>query len=613
MRELFEQHGLMRRTQSAVQLQAADRRTEPTGPGRAFAFPVAYGTKPYYERRQTVRRVKDLINFSQSPLPSRAIRLIRNGISSLQFGIRPKEETETKGKEEAYKKADALVRAVLNKPSVEEDFQSFLGQIIEDICLFDAGVWEYVDKPKFILTNPTLALEVVPGYTMAKNSKWKGEPKQARWIQLLDDGRVTTELLDRDIEYMMYRKRSFDPFGLSPLETAIEIMESWLGISSYQRQIASEAYPGLMLYLGDEASEEQVLAFRAYWRSELQGRGTPGMLGGTGKPVVLPLKPNDDGGLFLQYTEALTRLLAICFDLHPMDFGLERDVNRNTSEVQSVATSQEAILPLANLIASRMNSRVFPRIAEIENNPLILELEFFWVNLNPKDKEQQSRIDNTYANLDALTMDELRANQDKEPYANGLGKLTPTAFRTVIGQDPTILMEPEGTDLKDRISPQIPEGEPLPFLEEEPEEEPELPVAASTVPAPANVVNIADRMQSSVQDAVKETMTAKKISAIESRVDDIVASQSAAKQAAHVVRNAVETAMAGTNSALDNAKSEIVAEVVNKLSAEQKNRLDTMQAGLEKAFAALEAAITKPRVRRIVRDSDQNVSQIIEE
>lgn len=454
MKEMLQKYGMTRpSTPASVSLQAAERKTETSNPRQWISMPVV-GQLPTYERRRMRRRVTDLVNLSESAMPSRAIRLIRNGVSMLEYGLQPRDVNKRRGKTGKYDTAKKLIRSVLDAPNTtDDDFQSFLGQIVEDILIFDAGAWEYVEKPKYIAKNEYLALEVVPGYTIGRNMKWRGNPKIPRWVQVLDDGTVTAQLLDSQLEYIMHRKRTFDPFGLAPLETALEIMDAIINLSSYQRQIASEAYPSIMLYLGDDADETQVKAFKYYWANELRGRGTPGFFGGMGTvpPNVLPLKPAGDEGLFLNYHALLVRILAICFDLHPMDFGEERDVNRSTAEVTSIATAREAVAPLAQLIRTKINAHVLPRIATLTGNESINEMEFFWTNLSPEDELRQSQIDVAYAGQDAITIDEMRANLDLDPLPNGLGKLTTTAFKAVIGVDPTIMLEPEGTDLIKKI------------------------------------------------------------------------------------------------------------------------------------------------------------------
>lgn len=447
MREMMSKYGLVKRLHGDAGLAAATTvRKSQQDYGMGFMWQPSAG-KQQYQRRRLRRSRKDLLCYSESPLPSRAIRVIRNAIQGLEWGLQPRNVQEASKKKEAYQKATEAAKKIISKPnSTDDDLPSFLGPVIEDILIFDAGCWEYVDKPKNVANNDVLALEVVPGLTIALNRKWSGDPKMPRWVQLKDDGQIGVTFLDTELEYIMMRKRSFDPFGVSPLETALEVMDTLTNLNSYQRQIASEAYPSMLIYLGDEIDDTQRRIFHNYWVSELQGRGTPGFVGGFGtrlRPEPIPLKPNGDEGLFLEYQDFQTRVLSVCFDLHPMDFGLQADVNRSTAEVTMSATLREAIKPYAQVLKTKYNVHVLPRIAENTGTKEIGELEFWWVNLDPKDEQRQSQIDNVYATQDAITIDEMRSNINLDPLPNNLGKLTVTAFRNLLGMDPLILLRDE--------------------------------------------------------------------------------------------------------------------------------------------------------------------------
>ena len=110
-------------------------------------------------------------------------------------------------------------------------------------------------------------------------------------------------------------------------------MEAW-GASSHRRNVASNACPRIMLYLGEQYDEGQISMFRSYWRTGLQGQGIPGIWGGSrGKPAAIDLKPSADQGLYLEYQKMLVRVFAFAFNLKPQDSGVERDVNRSQGEV----------------------------------------------------------------------------------------------------------------------------------------------------------------------------------------------------------------------------------------------------------------------------------------
>lgn len=382
-------------------------------------FGVPFGRTPYRARRLK-RQISTLQKLSESPLPSRAISLIRSGVSYLEFGVRARDTSREQDLEDAKR----VVEAVIENPNTNDhDFSTFVGQLVEDLLIYDAGAFEYVRRPKWMKKNDVLALEIVPGFTLAQRMDWDGDPDEPRWVQIVD-GKIVAELLDSDIEYLMQRKRSWTTFGLSPLEVAIELMESFLNLSAYQKQVASNAYPSFMLYLGNEISQEQVERFRSYWKMELQGQGAPGIWGGgSGRPEALQLKPVGDDGLYLKYQEVLIRIFAFAFNLKPQDFGIERDVNRSQGEVSAWASIEEARKPVAKLIERKINTRVIPTIAEAAGMPEIAEVEFYWIGLDPRDAQADSVMYQRYLESGVMTPDDVRTELGMTVFPKGLGSM----------------------------------------------------------------------------------------------------------------------------------------------------------------------------------------------
>lgn len=398
------------------------------------------GKKTFKERR-FASRVETLKNLSESAIPSRAINILRGGIANLDFAIRPKDNSLKPSEIKEYEKSIATVRKVLQNPNgTDDDFNSFMGQIIEDIVVFDAGCWEYVEKPLY--SNGILGLEVVPGYTISQAVGWSGDPEDYRWGQL-SGGIVKVPLRDKDIEYIMSRKRSWGLYGYSNLEAAMEILEAWFNVSSFQRATASEAFPPFLVWLGDNMGQAEMNRMRTFWDQELKGRGTPGFWANTGKPEVIPMKPTADDGLFLKYTEMLIRVIAFCFNLKPQDFGIERDINRSQGEVSATASVNEAIKPPAMTIQARFNSKTLPRIAEVTGDEKIRNLEFYWLNIDPRDEKSESERIRELFKADLLKLDEARAEMDYPPMPNGIGQFTFSGYTDIVRFNPELSVDSE--------------------------------------------------------------------------------------------------------------------------------------------------------------------------
>lgn len=422
MRGIFEKYGLVEKRVPII--EAAQQTTIP-GNQMIFGPPLGMRGNQGGSPRRMTRTWKSLLTFSESPIPSRAITLVADRIQGLDFQVGPKSKFANDGTD--YSDAIEIVQRILDSPNCEdEDFPTFVRQIVEDQMVFDFGCWEYIEAPNPApVGNDLLALSPVPGWSIERLSNWRGEPDRPRWIQRSIGNNNMVPLLDKQIEALILRKRTSRSYGISPCEVAIGLMEAWLGLASYQAQVASEAYPKFMLSLGETTDQPLVDRMRAYWNLELVGQGRPGIFGGFAKPEVLNLAPVGDDGLYLRYEEKLVRALAFTFRLKPLDFGIERDVNRSTAETSAHQSTEEAVKPYTRMITSRVNQRLIPRIAAVANNPLIMDLEFTYDTIDPWDEQKEADILTKYVERDLVTINEGRQELGYDPIEDGDQTLTP--------------------------------------------------------------------------------------------------------------------------------------------------------------------------------------------
>ena len=424
MLDIFRKYGLVQ----PAKVEAAERLTQ----DKPIVLGVPIGGS--YHKRKLTRNWKTLLTLSQSPIPSRAITLIRDKVSGLEYTITPRKGLE----DEDFEDEIEIVRSVLENPNIEdEDFATFIGPIVEDNLVFDSGVWEYVERPRFIEGNELLGLFPVPGWSIERAKKWDGDPHQPRWAQVVGNSQKSLPLLDSQIEVLIHRKRASLPYGFSPTETVVGLMDSWLGLASYQSEKASNAYPDVMVSLGKNADQTKVDAWKGFWNNELQGRGQPAFFGNTDDPKLIQLKTSGDDGLYLKYYEQLVRTIAFVYKLKPQDFGVERDVNRGQGEVSQSASIEEAIKPYASLIRRRINNRVIARIAIAANNPRIRDLVFNYPNINPWDEKEQQEVLDARMDHDGLLMSEYRAEIGREPFGDERDDMTLSEYKVSIGFDVT--------------------------------------------------------------------------------------------------------------------------------------------------------------------------------
>src|SRR5262249_28553621 len=151
---------------------------------------------------------------------------------------------------------------------------------------------------------------------------------------------------DDELVYIRPNPSAATPFGLGALEVAFSSIARQLGLMDYQGNVSSNQRPGIAVNVGEVSDQNSLIAMRQYWRNEVEGQGQVPLLG-MKQGGILRLYPEGDVALMLGYYELVTKELGAAFDLSPQNFGIERDVNRNTSEVASDRDWDQAIRPCA--------------------------------------------------------------------------------------------------------------------------------------------------------------------------------------------------------------------------------------------------------------------------
>jgi len=428
MRDLLAKYGLVENVEPAAAEQI-------TTPGQQMIWGPPLGRTGTQTRgaagppRRMIRNWKSLLTFSESPIPNRAITLVCDRLASLDYEIGPKAEFANDGTD--YSDEVDTIQRVMDDPNFEdEDWPTFLRQIVFDQLVFDFGCWEYVEKPDFFRENDLLSLCPVPGWSIERNALWNGDPNLFRWVQRQIGNNKVIPLLDKQLEVLILMKRTSRSDGLSPVEVSIGLMEAWLGLSSYQAQVASEAYPHFLISMGETTDQPLIDRMRAYWNLEIAGQGRPGIVGGFPNPTVLNLAPPGDEGLYLKYQEKLERTLAFSFRLKAMDFNIERDVNRSTAQTTAHQSLEEAVKPYAVSIQSRFNKRVIARLQKMTGNPKFGDLELSYDNIDPWDAKGEADILCSYMDRDGMTIGEFRQELGLDPdLPNGMQDMTISEYR----------------------------------------------------------------------------------------------------------------------------------------------------------------------------------------
>jgi hypothetical protein len=356
--------------------------------------------------------------FSLNPYARRAINSIKNPIAMLKWEIVPSDGLHPNS--ELQRQID-VASYCIDHPNIDDSARTLFEQVTEDI-LHGAGAIEMQlsgdqTRPLWMWPVDGLTIQLYPGWTGAQN--------EARYVQIVGYGNFVgnglgQQILLRNDELMYIRPNpsTATPFGHGPLEIAFNTVSRILGVGEFAGNVATNARPSIGLDLGEGATPETLNAFRQYWRNEVEGQGNMPMfaMAGAGDkrrgPSVMRFYPEGDAGLYLQYQEFLIRELATAFDISPQNLGLERDVNRNTSETSEDRDRRQAVKPIAHLIASHITREV------LHSKLGFSQLEFRFKGIEAEDELNLAQVYETEYQNNAVTPNQYREQRGMPPLAN---------------------------------------------------------------------------------------------------------------------------------------------------------------------------------------------------
>jgi hypothetical protein len=344
--------------------------------------------------------------FSLNPYARRAINAIKNPIAMLEWEIAPIKSVKLNAELERQIEVTTFC---FEHPNHDDSARTLMEQLVEDIMLGAGAIEMQVSndklRPLWMFPVDGLTIQIYPG--------WTGQPNEARYAQIVGygnfvgNGNQMVQLRNDELMYIRPNPSSATPYGHGPLEIAFNTVSRLLGVGEFAGNVATNARPSIGVDLGEGATPEVISAFRQYWRNEVEGQGMMPIFGLASAdkargPSVLRFYPEGDDGLFLKYQEFLQRELAAAFDLSPQNLGIERDINRNTSETAVDRDRQQAIKPYAHLIAAHLTRDV------IRGKLGFSQLEFKFRGLEADDELNLARVFETEYQSNAITPNQYR-------------------------------------------------------------------------------------------------------------------------------------------------------------------------------------------------------------
>ncbi len=355
----------------------------------------------------------NLRRFSRTVYAHRAIKVIKDSVATLAWEIAPKDGVESP---ETDRQCE-LLTTCFESPNNDDSTRSFLEQLSTDIQVCGAGAFEHqlggdASRPLWMWPVDALSIQI--------NAKWNGDNSKPRYYQSMGYGNVAMQqgkpLYNDELVYIRSDPSTADPFGLGWVEVAFQTINRLLAAADNAGNIAGNNTAQNLLFFKN-LNQDQLETFRAYWTNEIEGQGKTPMVGGE-EAEVMELRGSDDNSLFLKYQELLVREIASASGLSPMNFAIERDVNRDTAEVGEDRDWRQTIIPHATLIQSYFNREV------IQGRMGFSQVRFRFIGLEREDELDTAKILDFRFKQNSITPNEIRAKFGEAPIDGPWGDMT---------------------------------------------------------------------------------------------------------------------------------------------------------------------------------------------
>lgn len=311
----------------------------------------------------------------------------------------------------------------------QESWKTGLRRMLPDLLLYDAGIFikvfpNHVYDDKGILDIEKVKkqeikpLEIVSrdGRSFLKDCDLYGYTKgyfQYSWIA---PHAKPIPFIKDEIVYLSMRPQSRSPYGISPLETVMNIID-YLSSSV----AANRKYWENGMFIGGQIDHPDVNDVdEMIKRSEMYSEALKGeqnynkwllTFGGT---KVTPLAFTNQQMQWLETSEFFGRIVFAIFKITPSELGFTDGMNHATSNTQSEIYKSKGVQNILNVLEEFINR-------EIIWKHFYDDVEFeFDHTLDLGDKQTQTNIDHLQLTDGVTTINEIRNRDGKEVYEDDL-------------------------------------------------------------------------------------------------------------------------------------------------------------------------------------------------
>lgn len=370
-----------------------------------LAVPIAKST-PYNLRRM-----------SRSPVPRRAMNMIKNAVTAQPWAVRAIDSVHVKDKNE-QKERIKIANKMFAHPNNVDSFQSWLEMGLEDMLVLGAFPAElrFTPDPERPLKSWCVNVESIRIFASWSESL----PDMPHYAQMtgLKGERGAQIFYDDELMYIKDNPSTDNPFGLGAMEVGFMSIGGFLGIQDMSCRAGSDQVHKTWLWWEQPQADSSYQIVRRHIQNELEGQAKVSIIGGMKKPDVLEINPVTEDDLLLNWQELLIRMIANAFDMSAMSLGVEHDVNRAVGQILDDKDFRSAVVPRAKRIQEGLTRKI------LHDKLQWYDLEFVFLNLDDPDAETKMALASQMYGTNSITPNEIRKKMGMEPLKSSYADLT---------------------------------------------------------------------------------------------------------------------------------------------------------------------------------------------
>jgi phage portal protein BeeE len=347
-------------------------------------------------------------------------------ISALDWTIRPIDEDKSKWMRDRdpdkfldQQKRIEWLKEFFRRPSSKEDYETFQRKLLRDLLIYDAGAYEVVFATMGDRRLP-LELGVMAGETIEIETDDQGIPD--RYHQSYNVQK-NVEFESDEIAYMMLNPCTWQPYGISPIETAYISIAQDLSANKFNLDYFNKngIPPGLLAVIGVSAPEFRNIMAQMRKTSEdnphnlltTRAQRSPD---GSAQKVFEYVPLNSQSNRDMQFAELMqlsVNRVSMAYKLNASQIGFTAEatggIGSGIAETQESLAQNKAIAPLMRRVETTHTFNVIHRGCGWT------DLEFAYVESNTPQEEQEYQKDMQEMQSGALTVNEFRGKRSRKP------------------------------------------------------------------------------------------------------------------------------------------------------------------------------------------------------